>query len=345
MRDCAMSGKILTSTFFLWIAFAGFFLAKTQTVTQEYSRTVILMGSSFSFTAVSEDSTIAYAAMDSGIAEVHRIEQLISSWNPGSETSNINRNAGIQPVVVNQELLQLIQRSKKVSALTQGAFDITFSAAGPLYLFDGKEHELPDSAQVAASVSHIDYMKIETDAEALTVFLPKAEMKIGFGAIGKGYAANRAREKMKQAGISSGIVNAGGDLISWGAAPGATAWEVAIINPVKNNEIFGWLQVNNMAVVTSGNYEKYFTCNGLRYSHIIDPRNGYPAKDIASVTVVCADAELADALATAVFVLGKKGIELINQLNGIECLVIDEAGKTYTSENLQLHFYQKKDKQ
>jgi thiamine biosynthesis lipoprotein len=301
------------------------------------SKSLVLMGSNFELTALHPNDTLAWQAVEAGIAEIRRIEALISSWQPNSQTSEINRMAGIRPVRVAPELLGLIQRACKVSRLTDGAFDITFAATDSLWQFDQQVHELPDSATVAASVAHIDWQKIIIDEKEGTVFLQEKGMKIGFGALGKGYAANRARKRMQGLGIASGLVNAGGDLTAWGTDEQGEPWKIGIADPQSRERIIAWLQAEEQAVVTSGNYEKYFLSGGQRYAHIIDPRSGWPARGLKSVTVVCPDAELADALATAVFVLGpQKGLQLIDQLRGIACLLVTEEDKLLRSRSLQL---------
>lgn len=303
---------------------------------QEHRKQLKLMGSAFVITAVHDDEALAYAAIDSAIAEIERIEALISSWRPNSQTSLINAQAGKGPVKVDFELFELIQRSIKISELTNGAFDISFSSLTPIWHFDGTMTELPDSATVAESVSLINYKDIVLDEAASTVFLKRQGMRIGFGAMGKGYAANRAATVMQLMGVKAGVVNAGGDIYCWGAQADGTAWPILIAHPDKRDGIAAKLNITDMAVVTSGNYEKFIEVGGKRFSHIIDPLTGWPAQGLKSVTIICADAELADALATSVFVLGlDDGMYLIEQLNEVECVLIDDAGKVWTSAGIE----------
>ena len=170
-----------------------------------------------------------------------------------------------------------------------------------------------------------------------TVFLKLEGMKIGFGAIGKGYAADKAKSLLISKGVPSGIINASGDMNTWGKQPNGNEWKVAITNPMDKNKVFALLPITNGAVVTSGNYEKYVNFNGKRYTHIIDPRTGYPSTGIISVTVFAPKAELADALATSVFVMGKEaGLDRINQLPKIECIIIDDKGNITKSKNIEI---------
>ncbi|MFT5723272.1 MAG: thiamine biosynthesis lipoprotein [Bacteroidia bacterium] len=166
-------------------------------------------------------------------------------------------------------------------------------------------------------------------------------MKIGFGAIGKGYAANRAAHIIQNmAGIVGGVVNASGDLMAWGENGKNDGWSVQIADPKNVGQVLGYLSVENSAVVTSGNYEKYFMSKGIRYAHIINPKTGYPTHGIKSVTVICPDVEIADALATSIFVLGdKEGLILINSLDNIECIIVTDSDELLSSNNLNLNYY------
>ena len=302
-----------------------------------YKRTLKLMGSRFDITVVADSGTQADSYIDLAVGEISRIEKLISSWDPSSETSAINTNAGIAPVRVSRELFELIERAQKISMLTDGAFDITYASMDKIWKFDGSMKEMPDSATIARSVARVGYQNIILNREDHTVFLPQPGMKIGFGAIGKGYAADQARQLLESKGVAGGIINASGDLTAWGDQPNGAPWKVAITNPMDKHKSFGLLPVQEGAVVTSGNYEKFVSFNGIRYAHIIDPRTGYPATGILSVTIFAPKAELADALATAVFVMGTDtGLDRINQLPGIECIIVDDKGNLYKSEHLEI---------
>ena len=295
------------------------------------------MGSRFEITVVANDSLQANQYIDSAVSEISRIEKLISSWDPNSQTSLINKNAGVQPVAVAPELFQLIERSLGISKLTDGAFDISFASMDKIWKFDGSMKEMPSEARIKQSVALVGYKNILLNPDNHTVFLKRKGMKIGFGAIGKGYAADKAKALLQSQGVTSGIINASGDMNTWGKQPDGSPWKVAITNPMDKNKAFALLPIINGAVVTSGNYEKYVTFNGVRYTHIIDPRTGYPATGIVSATVFAPKAELADALATSVFVMGKEaGLDRINQLPNIECIIIDETGAVTTSTNIEI---------
>lgn len=309
---------------------------------QVYQRTVKLMGSRFDLTVTAENELLGNQYIDRAIEEISRIEKLISSWDPDSQTSLINKNAGMAPVQVNEELFQLIQRALKVSKLTQGAFDISYASMDRIWKFDGTMTEMPSAEALKKSVEKVGYKNILLDERNKTVLLGTKGMKIGFGAIGKGYAADKAKALLVSLGVQSGIINASGDLNAWGTQPDGKDWMVAIVNPLNKKKVFSWLPIKDQAVVTSGNYEKYIELNGKLYSHIIDPRTGYPSQGILSTTIFTKNAELADALATSVFVMGVDiGLDFINQLQGVECIIIDGNNKIITSNNIRLENIEK----
>ncbi|MGB5654290.1 MAG: FAD:protein FMN transferase [Robiginitalea sp.] len=304
---------------------------------QSFKRVLKLMGSRFEITVVAQNKTQADYHIDQAVAEISRIEKLISSWDPASETSEVNRQAGIQPIKVSAELFELISRCIELSKLTDGAFDISYASMDRLWKFDGSMKELPSAQEIKASVARVGYQKILIDEISQTIFLRENGMKIGFGAIGKGYAADMAKDLLLREGVVAGIINAAGDMSSWGTQPGGKPWQVAITNPMDKTKSFGLLPMGEGAVVTSGDYEKFVRFNGKRYSHIMDPRTGYPATGIISATVFAPKAELADALSTALFVMGiETGLDRINQLEGIECIIVDDSGKLFTSQRIDL---------
>jgi thiamine biosynthesis lipoprotein len=305
---------------------------------QPYKQIVKLMGSRFEITVVAENTVEGDKYIALAVAEISRIEKLISSWDLNSETSEINASAGEKPVRVSQELFDLIDRCLKISKLTDGAFDISYASMDRIWKFDGSMKTMPSLEVIHESVSSVGYQNIVVNKEDTSVFLKLPGMKIGFGAVGKGYAADSAKALLLEKGVSSGIINASGDMNTWGKQPDGSEWKVALTNPMDKNKGFGLLPVLNKAVVTSGNYEKYVIFNGKRYSHIIDPRTGYPSTGILSVTVFAPKAELADALATSVFVMGKEiGLDRINQLPNVECILIDEEGTVFKSKNIKIN--------
>ncbi|OUS00924.1 thiamine biosynthesis protein ApbE [Flavobacteriales bacterium 33_180_T64] len=314
----------------------GFF---TETEAQTaHKQTLKLMGSRFDITVIAKDSIEAQDYIGLAVSEISRIESLISSWDAKSQTSEINRYAGIKPVIVDKELFDLISRSLAISKLTDGAFDISYASMDRIWRFDGSMTKMPSEIDVKTSVEKVGFENVILNASNTSVFLKRKGMRIGFGAIGKGYAADKAKALLIEKGVASGIINASGDMNTWGKQVNGEEWKVAITNPLDKEKAFALLPITNGAVVTSGNYEKQVTFNGKRYSHIIDPRTGYPSSGIISVTVFAPKAEIADALATSVFVMGiNVGLNRINQLSNIECIIIDDKGSLFTSNNIKIN--------
>lgn len=306
-----------------------------------YTREAHRMGSHFTFTAVSADDSLAWRALRAGLAETARIDHLFSYWDSTSQVVKVNRMAGIRPVVVDPEVYDLIQRTLKISALSDGAFDISFASGDKIYQFDQLAHtSLPDSATIRNSVRHIGWQKIRLDPATHSVFLPEKGMRINLAGILQGYGVRQASEIMKQMGIAGGLINGSGDVYCWGKQPDGSGWRIAIGDPARPHQVSSWLTVSDRAVVTAGNYEQYFTVNGKYYGHIINPHTGYPATELRSVTIICADVELADALDDAVFVLGPvEGLALINRLKNIDCTLITDDGLTLVSKGMQLNAY------
>lgn len=302
-----------------------------------YKQSLRLMGCDFEVTVVAKNKEEASNYIDMAVAEMARIEALISSWDPNSQTSLINKNAGIQAVQVDAELFELIERSLGLSKMTDGAFDISYASMDRIWKFDGSMNELPSKEAIKASVAKVGYEQIALNKAERTVFLKQKGMRIGFGAIGKGYAADKAKRLLMEKGVSAGIINASGDMNTWGKQVDGSDWKVAITNPMNKEQAYGLLPLKGGAVVTSGNYEKFIRFNGQRYAHIIDPRTGWPTQGILSVTVFAPSAELADALATSVFVMGiEVGLNRINQLPKIECIIVDEEGNIFKSNNIEI---------
>ena len=308
---------------------------------QNYFRAFERMGSSFEITLVAQDSFQAEQWIDMGIQEITRIEQLISSWDPTSQTSRINQNAGVRPVKVDTELLQLIVRSLLISKQTAGAFDISYAAVDKVWEFDGRTMAWPPKEILEEATKNMGYQNVDVDVAASTIYLKKKGMKIGFGAIGKGYAADRVKALLQGAGVAAGLINASGDMQAWGTQANGQAWSVGIINPLNKQKVFSWFDLKDRAVVTSGDYERFVILDGKRHGHIIDPRTAKPAKGIISATVFAPKAELADALATSIYVLGKEnGMFLIDQLPEVEALMIDDQGEMISSKNLTFDTYE-----
>jgi thiamine biosynthesis lipoprotein len=294
----------------------------------EVVRNVILMGSQFQITVVSADSSFANTQIDLAIEEIVRIENLISEWRPHTQVSEVNRNAGIKPVKVDKELFDLTKRALDYSNMSNGAFDISTAAMDKVWQFDGSMTEKPSKESIKKSIEKVGYQHIILDSLKSTIFLAKEGMKIGFGSIGKGYAADKGRELLKSLGVEGGIVNASGDIATWGTQANSKPWKIGIKNPFKRHGIAKVLKLKESALATSGSYEKYAEIDGIRYAHIINPKTGYPSTGLSSVTIYGPSAEFANALSTSIIVLGEKeGKKLAKKYPNYKFLFITDKGK------------------
>ena len=323
------SQKSVILLFFL----IGSFISNGQTLRK---RTTMLMGGRFDITIVAKDSLSAEENIDLVIAEITRIENLISDWKSDSQVSEVNQNAGIKPIKVDREVFELTKKAIHFSEITSGAFDVSFAAMDRIWKFDGSMTNMPSDEAIKKSVEKVGYKNIILDSIQSTIFLKLKGMKIGFGALGEGYAADKSRDLMLSKGITAGIVNASGDMIAWGKEPDGTPWNIGITNPFDTEKLISIVPINNGAVTTSGSYEKFVVFNGKRYSHIINPATGYPSTGLCSVTVFGPSAEMANGFSTSLMVLGKKkGLNLIEKYPDYSCLMITDDKKTVKSKNFR----------
>ena len=297
-----------------------------------------LMGNSFALTVVEENAELAEAHIDAAVNEIRRIEALLTTFSESSQTNQVNQQAGISPVQVDREVFSLVQRAIRISELTQGSFDISYGSIDKsLWNFDLSMKALPDKEVAKASVRLINYKNILLNADDCSIFLKEKGMRIGFGGIGKGYAAEMAKSLLIKRGVKAGVVNASGDLTTWGKQPDGTEWTVGISDPTIRDRSFSSLCISNMAIATSGNYEKYVVIDGQKYSHTIDPKTGFPVTGIKSATIICPNAELADAMATPIMVMGVRvGLDLVNQLPNMACIIVDDANRVHTTRNITI---------
>ena len=303
-----------------------------------HKKAMKLMGNRFEISVVSDEEELAETMIGKAVDEIRRIEKLLTTFDPTSQTNQVNDQAGIAPVKVDREVFDLVARSLKISQLTQGAFDISYGSIDKkLWNFDRNMTELPDAVTARQMVRLINYRNVILDEQNTTIFLKERGMRIGFGGIGKGYAAERAKQVLIQNGVSSGIVNASGDLAAWGKQPDGSNWTIGIADPDAADLPFSYLNITDMSVATSGNYEKFVMIGGKKYSHTINPKTGLPVTGIKSVTIISPNAEVSDAMATPVMIMGiQVGLDLINQIRGIGCVIIDDNNRIYTSKNIHL---------
>lgn len=317
-----------------------FFLTAIASAQVTQKRTLSMLGSPFEMIVVAKDIPEADHYIDMAVAEVSRIEYLISDWIPTTPISEVNRNAGIKPVKVPQEVFDLVGRAIKISELTSGAFDISYASMDKIWKFDCSMKQMPTAEEIKKSVSKVGYKNILLDSKNTTIFLKNEGMKLGLGGIGQGFIADKIKSMLVEKGVVAGIVNISGDINTWGKQINGEKWKVGIKNPLNKDKIFATFPLEDSAVETSGSYEKYVVFNRKRYSHIIDTRTGYPASGVISVSVFAKSTELADALATGIFVLGVDvGLDLINQLPGIGCIFVEDNGKISASKNIDLKKY------
>lgn len=296
-----------------------------------------LMGDQFEISVVGNNPSWAEDRFDDAVGEINRVEKLLSAFGEDSCINEINRNAGVKPVKANAEIFKLIDRSLQISALTHGAFDITYYAADK----DGSNFDTvqkKSNSAVRSAVSNVNYKSVELNANEQTVFLKETGMRIGFASNSKGYAADRAKYILQLQGVSSGVINAGGDLLTWGAQPDSEPWTIAIADPSQEKQPFANVAISDMAVATSLNTEKYATIVDKKLLGSFNPKKGFPVSKIKSVSIISTTAELADAMATPVLAIGvNAGLYLINQLNQIAAVIIDDHNRIYTSKSINVN--------
>jgi thiamine biosynthesis lipoprotein len=294
-----------------------------------FAREVRLMGNGFAISLVANDADWANERIDSAINEINRVEKLLSTFTEDSKLNEINRNAGIRPVRVDAEIFKLVDRALQISELTYGTFDVTYPA-----------NQIADADTKAAKrkLSLTNYKNVVLDAAKQTVFLKNKGMRIGLGAISRGYAADRAKYILQMEGVSSGVINAGGDLLSWGLQPDNTPWTIGTADPSQAGQPFADVNISNMAIATSFNSEKLNYTGGAVPAGNIHPDSGFAVSKIKSVSIITPGAELADAMATPIIAMGiNAGLYLfINKLNQMACIIIDDHARVYTSKDIKL---------
>jgi thiamine biosynthesis lipoprotein len=292
------------------------------------------MGSEFKLTLCLENKDSLSKAFKIALDEIDRVEQLISSWINTSSISKINQASGVSPVSIPEELYQLLKFSKEIHSLTQGAYDLTIKPA--LNIWDWRSGVIPSKNQLSIAKNLVGFKNVIFNDSTLSVFLPKKGMSLDLGGIGKGYASWKVAETWREAGVKSGVINAGGDLYVFGNACSSKSWDVSIRNPFKKNEIIYTVKQTDISIATSGDYERFFEIDSVRYSHILNPKTCKPVKRVTSVTVFAENPTLADALATSLSVMGvNAGLDLINQIEGVEAIVIQSDGVVFLSNKLK----------
>ncbi|MFC1654596.1 FAD:protein FMN transferase [Myxococcota bacterium] len=291
------------------------------------------MGTYVTITISAAESEGVLAAIEAGFAEVKRLENVLSEWRPDSQISAVNRHAGKNPVRVGREVFRVFEMALEVSKKSDGAFDVTFAALGGLWDYKAKNPRIPDKKEIGKRARLVDYRQLVLNEKNRSVMLKKAGMRTGLGGIAKGYVVDRVSAVLAEEGYPNHLVIAGGDLYASGTR-GYRKWRIGIRDP-KNRGLYAAVEVHNEGVATSGNYEKFFYKDGVRYHHILDPKTGWPARGTASVTVFAKSAAEADAWATALFVLGPEKALKTAAKEGLELFVFDEGYKTSSTPGMQ----------
>jgi len=294
----------------------------------------ITMGTVVEITLVGEEEQIARKAALQAFQEIKRIEYLMSPWIESSDVSRINRSAGKEWIKISSETIEVIKKAQEVSELSGGGFDITVSPLVQLWRKAREKGIPPPMQEIKENLSLVNFRDVTFNSEG-RVFLKKEGMAIDLGGIAKGYAVDKAFELLRDLGYKNLIVNAGGDLRVGGSKPEGP-WSIGIQHPRDPEKIMARISVSDTAVATSGDYEKFFIHQGKRYHHILNPKNGSPAEECQSVTVLHNEGARADALATAIFVLGpEKGYSVCQRQKGVDCLIVDKEGKITFSASLK----------
>jgi len=304
-------------------------LANAEWISSEQA----IMGTRVHVELWQEDKQDGQAAIDTVMAEMRRIDELMSPYKKASELYRINQLASMQELGISNELFKLISRSVEFSRLTEGAFDITYASVGHLYNY--RQHKRPDDSTIKKQLGKIDYHNIVLNPDRQTIHFTSAGVYIDLGGIAKGYAVDNGIKILQQRGFKNAIVSAGGDSRILGNRHGRP-WMMGIRNPRKHDALLTRLPLWDTALSTSGDYERYFIEDGVRYHHIIDPKTGDSARELRSVTIIGPDAITTDALSTSLFVMGiERGMALANRLPDIDAIMIDNKGRFFYSNGLQ----------
>ena len=298
-------------------------------------RAQMQMGTLVKITAVAETASVAQAAATAGFAEIHRLEELLSTWIPASELSRVNISAGVRPVAVSQETMTVVQGAIQAAEMTDGGFNIAIGPAVDAWRVT-EDQRIPTESELEALRPLVDLRAVHADARKQTIFLEKTGMRIDVGGIGKGYAADQAVMVMKKVGARAGVVALSGDIKTFGQLPGGRKFPVGIQHPRKEGEVVAFIDLDDEAISTAGDYERYFEREGVRYHHILDPKTLQPARRCQSVTVIAREGMLADGLDTGIFVMGvESGMRLVEALPDVEAIIVDHEGVVHVSSGLR----------
>ena len=298
------------------------------------------MGSTLQLTAWTPDDATARAAFEAVFAEFDRLEALMSVWRDGSDVLRINAAAGERPVAVDRDVREVLRAARQISEWTTGKFDVTFGALADVWKFDqDQDNAVPDADAIRRRLALIDYRAIAVDDQAGTVFLTRKGMRVNLGGIGKGYAIGHGADILRRRGLNDFMIQSGGDLYVAGRA-GGEPWRLGIADPrASDRHSFATVDLSDSTFSTSGDYERFFMKDGVRYHHLIDPAVGQPARACRSVTIVSDSPVLADGLSTGVFIMGPTaGMALIERLPGVSGVIVTAKNEVLVSRGLKDRF-------
>lgn len=301
-------------------------------VTREY----MAMGSQLKVTLWTTDESKAIAAADRVSREFDRLESLLSVWKDGSDVVRLNAAAGRAPVPVSPEAIAVLTAARLASEWTAGKFDVTFGALADIWKFDhDQDNTVPDAAAINARLPLVDYRAVQVDAAKGTAFISRPGVRVHLGGIGKGYALDLAVAVLHHEGFRDFLLQAGGDMYAAGTNNG-TPWTLGLADPRGAHEAFAAVEVRDATFSTSGDYERFFIKDGVRYHHLIDPDRGEPARGCRSVTIVADRAMIADVLSTGVFILGPvDGMALVEKMPNIEAVIVTASNEILISSGLK----------
>jgi len=316
-------------------AFSGCVGLPTGQESAVATRAQMQMGTLVKITAVAGSESVAQAAATAGFAEIRRLEELLSTWIPTSELSRVNAAAGVMPVHVSPETLTVVQRAMQAAEMTDGGFNIAIGPAVDAWrVTEGQR--IPTESELDALRPLVDLQAVHVDVREQTIYLEKTGMRIDVGGIGKGYAADQAVDALRRAGAVAGVVALSGDIKTFGRLPGGKMFPVGIQHPREDGSVLAWIDLQDEAISTAGDYERFFEREGVRYHHILDPRTLQPARRCQSVTVIAREGVWADGLDTGIFVMGpERGMELVEQLPDVEAIIVDQDGHLLVSSGLK----------
>jgi len=301
-----------------------------------YRKSKILMDTLVTVTGVSNSKENAEKAIDAALAEIEKLDRLLNFFSPESEVSHINKSAGISVIKVSPDMLDVLDMSLMVSKNTEGAFDVTIGPVITLYDFYKKIK--PEESLIKKNLSFVNYKDLIIDRNESTAFLKKRGMLIDLGGISKGYAADKAVEVLKRKGIHAGLVSVAGDIKAFGLKPDGRPWKIGIRNPRakgQEDDIMATIELRDMAISTSGDYERFFILDGRRYHHLLNPKTGCPAEESQSVSIITNRAVFTDAFATGIFILGpEKGMRVLEKM-GFDGVIVDSQGKVHITPNIR----------